>query len=222
MNWVRIGNLHEFFQFFHAIKKPLYICIRTMDLLRQHIKQGQVYRRSDLEYYSTAIDRHLAQLTEDGTLIKLNQGLYYAPKQSKFGAVPPDDRQVVERFLKDEDFLLVSPNSFNSLGLGLTQLYNTTWVYNHKRKGEFKLNGKTFEFKLKSSFPKNISREYLLVDLLNNLDTLAEDQTQTIDKLQDYVANFNIDALMKVTQQYGSGKTKRTLKSIVRTVLQHA
>ncbi len=222
MNWVRIGNLHEFFQFFHAIKKPLYICIRTMDLLRQHIKQGQVYRRSDLEYYSTAIDRHLAQLTEDGTLIKLNQGLYYAPKQSKFGAVPPDDRQVVERFLKDEDFLLVSPNSFNSLGLGLTQLYNTTWVYNHKRKGEFKLNGKTFEFKLKSSFPKNISREYLLVDLLNNLDTLAEDQTQTIDKLQDYVANFNIDALMKVTQQYGSGKTKRTLKSIVRNVLQHA
>ncbi|MFM1792598.1 MAG: hypothetical protein RLZZ252_952 [Bacteroidota bacterium] len=193
-----------------------------MDLLRQHIKQGQVYRRSDLEYYSTAIDRHLAQLTEDGTLIKLNQGLYYAPKQSKFGAVPPDDRQVVERFLKDEDFLLVSPNSFNSLGLGLTQLYNTTWVYNHKRKGEFKLNGKIFEFKLKSSFPKNISREYLLVDLINNLDTLAEDQTQTIDKLQDYVANFNIDALMKVTQQYGSGKTKRTLKSIVRNVLQHA
>ncbi len=222
MNWVRIGNLHEFFQFFHAIKKPLYICIRTMDLLRQHIKQGQVYRRSDLEYYSTAIDRHLAQLTEDGTLIKLNQGLYYAPKQSKFGAVPPDDRQVVERFLKDEDFLLVSPNSFNSLGLRLTQLYNTTWVYNHKRKGEFKLNGKIFEFKLKSSFPKNISREYLLVDLLNNLDTLAEDQTQTIDKLPDHVANFNIDALMKVTQQYGSGKTKRTLKSIVRTVLQHA
>ena len=193
-----------------------------MDLLRQHIKQGQVYRRSDLEYYSTAIDRHLAQLTEDGTLIKLNQGLYYAPKQSKFGAVPPDDRQVVERFLKDEDFLLVSPNSFNSLGLGLTQLYNTTWVYNHKRKGEFKLNGKIFEFKLKSSFPKNISREYLLVDLINNLDTLAEDQTQTIDKLQDYVANFNIDALMKVTQQYGSGETKRTLKSIVRNVLQHA
>ena len=193
-----------------------------MDLLRQHIKQGKVYRRSDLEYYSTAIDRHLSQLTKDGTLIKLNQGLYYAPKQSKFGAVPPDDRQVVERFLKDEDFLLVSPNSFNSLGLGLTQLYNTTWVYNHKRKGEFKLNGKTFEFKLKSSFPKNISREYLLVDLLNNLDTLAEDQTQTIDKLPDYVANFNIDALMKVTQQYGSGKTKRTLKSIVRNVLQHA
>lgn len=133
----------------------MYFCIEEMDLLRQYIKPGEVYRRSDLEYYSTAIDRHLASLTKDGTLVKLNQGLYYAPKQSKFGIVPPDDRQVVERFLKDDDFLLVSPNTFNSLGLGLTQLYNTTWVYNHKRKGEFQLNGKTFEFKLKSSFPKN-------------------------------------------------------------------
>jgi hypothetical protein len=155
-------------------------------------------------------------------LIKLNQGLYYAPKQSKFGAVPPDDHQVVERFLKDEDFLLISPNVFNSLGLGLTQLYNTTWVYNHKRKGEFHLNGKTFEFKLKSSFPKYISKEYLLVDLLNNLEILAEDQTLVLEKLPDNVGRFNTDALMKATQQYGSGKTKRAIKSIVRNLLQHA
>ncbi len=193
-----------------------------MELLRQHIKKGEVYRRSDLEYYSTAIDRHLATLTKDGTLVKLNQGLYYAPKQSKFGVVPPDDDQVVKRFLKDEDYLLVSPNTFNSLGLGLTQLYNTTWVYNHKRKGEFQLNGKTFEFKLKSAFPKHITREYLLVDLLNNLENLAEDESQAMDKLQFNVRNFDTDALMKATQQYGTGKTKRTLKTIVRNVLQHA
>ena len=193
-----------------------------MDFLSQHIKQGEVYRRSDLEYYSAAIDRHLAQLTKDGTLIKLNQGLYYAPKPSKFGAVPPDDRQVVERFLKDEDFLIISPNVFNSLGLGLTQLYNTTWVYNHKRRGEFQLNGKTFEFKLKSSFPKNISKEYLLVDLLNNLESLAEDQTLVLEKLPNNVHSFDIEALMRATQQYGTGKTKRIIKSIVRKLLQHA
>jgi hypothetical protein len=193
-----------------------------MDLLRQHIKQGEVYRRSDLEYYSTAIDRHLAQLTKDGTLVKLKQGLYYAPKQSKFGVVPPNDRQIVERFLKDDDFLLVSPNLFNSLGLGLTQLYNTIWVYNHKRKGEFQLNGKTFEFKLKSSFPKSITREYLLVDLLNNMEKLAEDQNKTLNILSKNMGRFNADALMKATQIYGKGKTKRKLKSIVRNVLQYA
>lgn len=187
-----------------------------METLRQHIKPGQVYRRSDLEYYSSAIDRHLGMLTKDGSLIKLSQGVYYAPKSSKFGLVPPDDHQMVERFLKDEDFLIVSPNSYNSLGLGLTQMYNTIWVYNHKRKGHIQLNGRTFEFKLKSSFPKSITKEYLLVDLFNNLDNLAEDTDKVIRILRDKIQEFDLNALVKDSQQYGSGKTKKCIKGLLR------
>jgi hypothetical protein len=193
-----------------------------METLRQHIKPGHVYRRSDLEYYSSAIDRHLGMLTKDGSLIKLSQGVYYAPKSSKFGLVPPDDVVLVESFLKDSDFLMVKPNVYNTLGLGLTQLYNTTWVYNHKRKGEFKFNGKSFEFKIKSSFPNQLTKEFLLVDLLNNLDELAEDQNQTIKRLPENLNSFNNEDLMRVAQQYGSGRTKQLLKSIYRNKIQHA
>jgi len=203
-------------------KLLLTFVIIYMNTLFKHINQGEVYRRSDLEYYSTAIDRQLAQLIKGGKLVKLNQGLYYAPMQSKFGVVPPDDHLFVERFLKDEDFLLISPNSFNTLGLGLTQLYNTMWVYNHKRKGEFILNGKSFDFKLKNSFPQKITREYLLVDLLNNFESLAEDKKNIVDKLTRNVLSFNIDALMKATQQYGNGTAKRIIKLIIRKVLHHA
>ena len=204
------------------LKLLLTFVIIYMNTLFKHINQGEVYRRSDLEYYSTAIDRQLAQLIKGGKLVKLNQGLYYAPMQSKFGVVPPDDHLFVERFLKDEDFLLISPNSFNTLGLGLTQLYNTMWVYNHKRKGEFILNGKSFNFKLKNSFPQKITREYLLVDLLNNFESLAEDKKNIVDKLTRNVLSFNMDTLMKATQQYGNGTAKRIIKLIVRKVLQHA
>ena len=187
-----------------------------MQGLRQHIKAGQIYRRSDLEYYSSAIDRHLSMLMQEGYLVKLSQGLYYAPKSSKFGVVPPDDQVLVAGFLKDNDFLIVKPNIYNSLRLGLTQLYNTTWVYNHKRKGEIKLNGKTFEFKIKSSFPGQLTKEFLLVDLLNNLDELAEDQNQVLKRLPDHLQSFNTDELMKITQQYGTGKTKQLIKKILR------
>lgn len=193
-----------------------------MESLRQHIKPGHVYRRSDLEYYSSAIDRHLGMLTKDGSLIKLSQGVYYAPKSSKFGLVPPDDVVLVESFLKDSDFLMVKPNVYNTLGLGLTQLYNTTWVYNHKRKGEFKFNGKSFEFKIKSSFPNQLTKEFLLVDLLNNLDELAEDQNQTIKRIPEKLSSFNNEELMRVAQQYGSGRTKQLLKSIYRNKIQNA
>jgi hypothetical protein len=187
-----------------------------MNQLNQHIKYGEVYRRSDLEYYSNSIDRHLAELTSEGLLIKVSQGLYYAPRKSKFGVVPPDDQTLIERFLKDEDFLLLSPNSYNNLGFGLTQLYNITWVYNHKRKGKFELNGKHFEFMLKTSFPKSVTKEFLLVDLLNHLEYLAEEQYSVINKLPSKLKEYNLTELMKITQQYGSGKTKRILKSLIR------
>ena len=127
--------------------------------LKQNIQPGEVYRRADIEYWTTAVDRHLHMLTEDGTLQKLSPGLYYAPKKSKFGDSPPDEDRWVERFLKDDSYLLFTPNVYNSLGLGLTQLYNTTWVYNHKRKGIFKLNGRNFLFRLKSAFPQSLSPE---------------------------------------------------------------
>jgi hypothetical protein len=193
-----------------------------MKALRQHIKPGHVYRRSDLEYYSSAIDRHLVMLTKDESLVKLSQGLYYAPKSSKFGPVPPDDALLVESFLKDSDFLIIKPNMYNALGLGLTQLYNTTWVYNHKRKGEFKINGKTFEFKIKSSFPNQLTKEFLLVDLLNNLNELAEDQYQTTTSLSKNLSRFNNDELMRIAQQYGSSNSKKLLKSIYRKKKKHA
>lgn len=160
---------------------------------------GEIYRRSDLEYFSSAVDRHLS-LSTHGTLLKLSHGLYYAPKKSKFGLVPPNDLNLVERFLKDETFLLVSPNSYNALRLGLTQLYNTTWVYNHKRHGEFELNGKKFHFKLKSSFPKTLTTEFLVIDLLNNLDEFAEDSDQIVKNFHKNVDRFNVNELVKLSK----------------------
>jgi hypothetical protein len=66
----------NFSVFFMQFKKNTFTFVsREMDLLRQHIKPGEVYRRSDLEYYSTAIDRHLAALTKDGTLIKFTKAI---------------------------------------------------------------------------------------------------------------------------------------------------
>lgn len=190
-----------------------------MEALINHIKPGRVYRRSDLEFFSTAVDRHLSQLRNAGALKRLGKGLYYVPKESKFGLVPPDDKELVKRFLMDESFLQLSPNAYNSLGLGATQLYNTTWVYNHKRRGEFKFNGKTFIFKTKSAFPKNLSQEYLVVDLLNNLKELAEDPENLVTTFLSRLKDFDPKKLMVATQLYGSGFTKKLIKAALRKSL---
>ena len=131
--------------------------------LKSHLRPGQVYRRQDLTAWSNAVDRYLKQLVADGTLTKLSGGLYAYPKETVFGKAPAQDEKLVETFLKDGRFLLASPNSYNRLGVGTTQLYDKTVVYNQKRHGRFTLGGRTFDFRVKPSFPKKLTREFLLV-----------------------------------------------------------
>jgi hypothetical protein len=192
-----------------------------MKNLAKHIEQGKVYRRSDLEYFSTSIDRELAELTAKALLLKVGQGLYYAPLKSKFGIVPPDQHLLVERFLKGDDFLIVSPNAYNGLGLGLTQLYNVTWVYNHKRKGIIELSGQKFEFKIKSSFPKQLNKEFLLIDLLNNINLIAESKADIIHKLHEKIEAFDQEKLRDMNLRYGSGTGKLLIKSLLRRKIHH-
>jgi hypothetical protein len=188
----------------------------ALDRLRSRLKKGHVYRREDLLSDSNAVDRHLKQLLEAGDLEKLAQGLYYAPKSSAFGRVPPKDEDLVEAFLKDENFLLLSPNSYNSMGLGTTQLYNKTVVYNHKRHGLFKLGNRNFEFRMKPRFPKKVDKEFLLVDLLNNLDSLAEDKDAILVNTEQQLDKFEVSKLLKTVSAYGAARTKKRISSWLR------
>jgi len=85
---------------------------------KKHLKRGKVYRRGDLEQWSTSVDRHLKELLKLEELQKVGSGLYYYPKQGAFGNVPADDEMLVKIFLKDDYFLLTTPNDYNRIGSG--------------------------------------------------------------------------------------------------------
>lgn len=182
--------------------------------LSRHVRAGKVYRREDLVIYSTSVDRELQQLVSQGVLQKLAQGLYYKPKKNSFGEVPPSESELLSVFLKDKNFLCFNPSVYNSLRLGTTQLYNKTVVYNHKRHGEFELDQRQYEFRMKPRFPKptQVTTEYLLVDMLNNLDDLAEDQESVLAAAQRKLADFDQPRLQRALEQYGSAATKRLMK----------
>ncbi|MCK5082409.1 MAG: hypothetical protein KAR31_05840 [Candidatus Omnitrophica bacterium] len=182
--------------------------MNALERLKKHLKPGQVYRRSDLAQWSNAVDRHLKQLAEEATLQKLSQGLYYYPMKASFGNVPPEDEKLVRAFLKSDDFLLTSPNLYNSLGVGTTQLYNKRVVYNHKRHGSFMLGGKVFDFHLKHKFPRELSREFLLVDLLNNLNELAEDRERVLRNVKEKVLEVSESQMKRTVNAYAGERTK--------------
>jgi hypothetical protein len=177
------------------------------------IKAGCVYRREDFAHLSNAVDRHLRELVATGRLAKLAQGLYHAPKLSSLGLLPPSDAQVVGGFLRDKDFLVFSPSAYNTVGLGTTQLYNTTWVYNHKRHGIFQLGRRQFDFRMKPRFPKKLTPEFLYVDLLNNLEELAEDRDAVLRQARSKLPSFDPARLQRAISGFGSAATRKHLRA---------
>ncbi|MES2822745.1 MAG: DUF6088 family protein [Pseudomonadota bacterium] len=194
----------------------------ALNELEQHLTPGQVYRRADLAQWSNAVDRHLKQLVKEGTLQKVSQGVYACPKKTSFGNAAPEDYMLVEAFLKTDDFLLFSLNTYNALGVGTTQLYNEQVVYNRKRHGKFKLGNRTFNFQMKSYFPKEISKEFLLVDLVNNLNKLAEEQDVVLKRVSDLAANMDLSSLKKNAQLYGGVGARKLFTSLANKTVTHA
>lgn len=186
----------------------------ALNELRRQLRPGQVYRRADLARWSNAVDRHVKQLVKDGILLKIYQGVYAYPRETSFGKSTPEDRRLVEAFLKTDDFLLFSPNAYNALGLGMTQLYNEQFVYNRKRHGKFKLGNRTFSFRVKPYFPKELSKEFLLVDLVNNISRLAEEQDAVLERVSQVAACIDVPTLKKEARRYGGAKAKKFFISL--------
>jgi hypothetical protein len=201
----------------------MFDCMTKLDELKKQLKPGQAYRRADLARWSTSVDRHIKQLVESGVLKKLSGGLYAYPKETAFGPAPAADKDVVSAFLKDDRFLLASPNAYNSLGVGTTQLYDKTVVYNHKRHGEFQLGCRKFTFRVKPHFPKSLTKEFLLVDLVNNLDQLAEAKDEVMKRVMERAASSDRPRLRRAVREYGNERTKKFFERALRSDgLRHA
>ena len=186
--------------------------MNTLDRLKKQLDEGHVYRRAELAHWSAAVDRHLKALLDEGTLKRMSQGLYYCPKHASFGAVPPSDAELVRAFLKTTDFLLTSYSDYNALGVGATQLYNHRVVYNHKRHGQLELGGKMFDFRVKHKFPKVMTKEFLLVDLLNNLNDVAEDKEMILQAAGRKYFSPPTALVQAMVNEYAGERTKSLLR----------
>lgn len=182
--------------------------------LLSKMKAGKVYRRKDLEKYSKSVDRDLKNLCFSGEVSKLASGLYCKRGQSRFGALPPEDKELVRAFLGDDRFLLMSFNHYNSLGLGLTQLRGDTFVYNRKRHVKVKLGSREFFFRNVPEFPRQLSKEFLLVDLLNNLGKVGESSELVLKNLEKKKDEFEPQKVGFMASKYGKVSTKKFLESL--------
>lgn len=187
----------------------------TVNLMK-HLELGKVYRREMLMPYTKAVDRDLKSLSNRGVLKKVAPGLYYYPKTSRFGELPPNDYELINSFLKDDPFLSFTWNDYNSLQLGLTQLYNKVVVYNRKRHEEVRLGDKLFDFRRPTKgFPSELSKEFLLIDLLNNLTELTDEPEEVRTHVKARLKSFDLKKLKEMSKWYGKVSTRKFFEGLM-------
>ena len=73
------------------------------------------------------------------------------------------------------------------------------YAYLKKHHGKFKQGNRTFNFQMKPYFPKEVSKEFLLVNLVNNVNKLAEAQDVMLERVSRLAANMDSSPLKKDT-----------------------
>lgn len=180
-----------------------------VDNLKKRLRPGKCYRREDLLPFSKSLDRDLRSLVAKGELRKAGGGLYYRPQKSRFGDLPADRGQLLEAYLKGDDFLVASLNAYNALGVGTTQLYNTALVYNTKRDGKKKIDGMNYHFIKSRRFPKKPTSDFLYVDLMNNLHLLEEDHEDVKTRMAKKLTGPQLGRVLKLAKSYGTARTRK-------------
>ena len=178
--------------------------------MKKHLRPGRVYRREDLAKWSASVDRHLKTLVENGDLKKLR----YGPRKLVFGDAPASEHEFVRAFLKTDRFIVTSPNLYNQLGLGTTQLYNRLFVHNQKRHGTFNLGERVYQFERRMNVPRRLSQEFLLVDLVNEVDQLAEDRDATLARVREGAGRMDFRKLSRAVSLYANYSSQRWWKNL--------
>lgn len=160
--------------------------------LRERIEalpEDSVLFRTDFpEYHSEFVGGTLAELTQEGMLVKLAQGIYAKPRRSRFGLVLPSVDKIAQA-IAARDNAEVLPSGMTALNvLGLSS--QVPMKYSYLTTGSeriIKLENQ--EIRLKRGVPKNFCYETKLIALLvQALKTLkqqnvGEEELQVIRNL---------------------------------------
>ncbi len=74
---------------------------------------------------------------------------------------------------------------------------------------------------MKPAFPKELSWEFLLVDLVNNLDRLAEAKEEVLAQVKTRALTYDVSTLRDAARLYGTVKARKFFARALREDMSH-
>ena len=154
---------------------------------------GQI---SEAAYYKT-----LRRMCESGELVKIAKGTYHLPKVSKYGIVPPSEKEIVTAFTENETGTVIGYSLYNALNL-TTQIPKTITVMSSALEGLTKSIRNVIVYQVPLEFSKEIT------SMIHGLEVL-----QNFNSIQD----INYSAFLKFSEELALSYNPEIFEEIVNT-----
>ncbi len=154
---------------------------------------GQI---SETAYYKT-----LQRMCESGELVKIAKGTYHLPKVSKYGIVPPSEKEIVTAFTENETGTVIGYSLYNALNL-TTQIPKTITVMSSALEGLTKSIRNVIVYQVPLEFSKEIT------SMIHGLEVL-----QNFNSIQD----INYSAFLKFSEELALSYNPEIFEEIVNT-----
>lgn len=154
---------------------------------------GQI---TEAAYYKT-----LQRMCESGELVKIAKGTYHLPKVSKYGIVPPSEKEIVTAFTENETGTVIGYSLYNALNL-TTQIPKTITVMSSALEGLTKSIRNVIVYQVPLEFSKEIT------SMIHGLEVL-----QNFNSIQD----INYSAFLKFSKELALSYNPEIFEEIVNT-----
>ena len=173
------------------------------------LEPGRVYRTHDLLPWGRNAPRLAQRLVRDGLLRQLRQGVFEAPRPTKFGSAPATDHELVRAFLGTDDFLFTGSTQWNALGLGATGVQAVTRVYNKKRTADVTFGKRRFQFRRVAYPARTPPAEWFALDLLRHCAEAGVGRDEVLGALVDAVGQGRLNGaeLMDMAKRFARSGT---------------
>lgn len=163
-------------------------------------------------YYKT-----FERLVAAGTLVRVAKGLYYRPKESKFGKVPISEQQIVEYYTKNNTGVVVGYRMYNNKGI-TTQVGKKVEVLSTALEGQ----KKTIENVKVERIEVPLTEETIpVIETLEILQNLNKIEDLNVKALVQYIKSFSANYSDEATNiVLNNRKYKKSTIALLRDFLE--
>ena len=167
------------------------------------IHASKLYRKELVNQISeAAFYKTLERMCKSGELVKIAKGTYHLPKVSKYGIVPPSEKEIVSAFTENGTGTVVGYSLYNALNL-TTQIAKSVDVMSSALE----------------SFTKtirNITVHQVQIDYSENIENMIH----ALEVLQNYysIQDINHSAFIAFTKELADRYNEEAFKEVISTI----